>query len=240
MHPHSRQPFQHPVWTRRTALQAGAVGLLGLGTNHLAALRAAAPGGRPVTARAAIYIFLSGGLSQHDSFDLKPDAPDDIRGEFHPIATRTPGIRVFEHLPLLAQRSHLWALVRSLTHRSNDHSAGHLIMLTGRTPLPPGFNPSAPRPTDWPSIAAVAGAATPPRNNLPPAVVLPERLVHNSGRVIPGQFGGLMGERRDPWFIEASPFDPLAYGAYPEYEFDHQERPHPAPRRRFQAPNISL
>jgi hypothetical protein len=240
MHPHARQQFQHPACTRRTALQAGAVGLLGLGMNHLAALRAAAPPGRPATARAAIYIFLSGGLSQHDSFDLKPDAAEDIRGEFRPVATRTPGVRICEHLPRLAQRSHLWALVRSLTHRSNDHSQGHLLMLTGRSEPPPGFNPSQPRATDWPSIAAVAGAATPPRNNLPPAVVLPEKLVHNSGRVIPGQLGGLMGERRDPWFIEASPFDPLAYGAYPEYEFDHQERPHPAPRRRFQAPNISL
>jgi hypothetical protein len=240
MHSHARPQFHHPVCTRRTALQAGAVGLLGLGMNHLSALRAAAAGGRPFSARAAIYIFLSGGLSQHDSFDLKPDTPDDIRGEFRPIATRTPGIQVCEHLPLLAQRSHLWALVRSLTHRTNDHSQGHLIMLTGRSELPPGFNPNQPRPTDWPSIAAVAGAVTPPRNNLPPAVVLPEKLVHNTGRVIPGQFGGLMGQPRDPWFIEASPFDPLAYGAYPEYEFDHQERPHPAPRRRFQAPNISL
>jgi hypothetical protein len=239
MHPHSRQPFQHPVCTRRTALQAGAIGLLGLGANHLTALRALA-GARPPTAQAAIYIFLSGGLAQHDSFDLKPEAPDDIRGEFRPIATRTPGIRICEHLPLLARRSHLWALVRSLTHRSNDHSAGHLIMLTGRSDLPPGFNPSQPRPTDWPSIAAVAGAATSPRNNLPPAVVLPEKLVHNTGRVIPGQFAGLMGSRHDPWFIEASPFDPIAYGAYPAYEFDHQERPHPAARRRFQAPNIAL
>jgi uncharacterized protein (DUF1501 family) len=239
MHPHARQPFQHPVPTRRTALQAGAIGLLGLGTSHLAALRAVAAG-RPAGARAAIFIFLSGGLSQHDSFDPKPDAADDIRGEFRPIATRTPGVRICEHLPLLARRSHLWALVRSLTHRSNDHSQGHLMMLTGRSDLPPGFNPGMPRPTDWPSIAAVAGASTARRNNLPPAVVLPEKLVHTTGRVIPGQSAGQMGERRDPWFIEASPFDPLAYGAFPEYEFDHQERPHPAPRRRFQAPNIAL
>ena len=66
---------------------------------------------------------------------------------------------------------------------------------------------------------------TRPRNNLPPAVVLPERLIHNTGRVIPGQFAGVMGRQRDPWFIEASPFEPKAYGAYPEYEFDHQQRP---------------
>ena len=102
-----------------------------------------------------------------------------------------------------------------------------MIMLTGRSDLPPGFDPGKARPSDWPSIAAVAGALTRPRNNLPPAVVLPERLVHNTGRVIPGQFAGEMGPQRDPWFIEASPFDPNAYGAYPEYEFDHQQRPQP-------------
>ena len=60
-----------------------------------------------------IYIFLSGGLGQHDSFDPKPDAPENIGGEFKPIATRTPGIFLCEHLPLLAARSHQWALVRS-------------------------------------------------------------------------------------------------------------------------------
>ncbi len=231
--------LQHPAFTRRTALQAGAVGLLGLGMNDLAALRTLAGSTAP-RARSAIYIFLSGGLSQLDSFDLKPDAPDAIRGEFHPIATRTPGVQICEHLPLLAQRSHLWALCRSLTHRTNDHSAGHLLMLTGQSTVPPGFSPSKPQATDWPSIAAVAGALTPPRNNLPPAVVLPERLVHNSGRVIPGQFAGMMGPNREPWFIEASPFEPRAYGAFPQYEFDHQKRTYEPKRKTFRAPNLTL
>lgn len=236
------QPFQHPRFTRRTMLQAGTIGLLGLGMNHLPALRALASDGSAgqAKARTCIYIFLSGGLAQQDSFDLKPDAPAEIRGEFKPIQTNTPGIQVCEHLPLLAQRSHLWSLVRSLTHRSNDHSAGHAIMLTGRTDLPPGFNPSAPRPNDWPAIAAVAGEATRPRNNLPPAAVLPERLVHYSGRVIPGAFAGVMGRLREPWFIEASPYDPLAYGAFPEYEFDHQQRPIKVKRTTFTAPDLSL
>lgn len=236
-----RQLLQHPRFSRRTALQAGSVGLLGLGMNHVTALRAmAAEAGAPAApSRSVIYIFLSGGLAQHESFDLKPDAPEEIRGEFKPIETNTSGIRICEHLPMLAKRSHLWALVRSLTHPSNDHSAGHHIMLTGRTELPPGFNPGMPRPSDWPSIAAVAGGVTRSRNNLPPAVVLPEKLVHYSGRVIPGQFSGIMGSRNEPWFIEASNFDPLAYGAFPEYEFDHQQRPH-KPQRKFQAPSLSL
>jgi hypothetical protein len=112
-------------------------------------------------------------------------------------------------------------------------------MLTGRTPLPPGFSPTRPNPTDWPSIAAVAGAVTAPRCNLPPAVVLPEKLVHWSGRTIAGQFAGQMGAHRDPWFIEASPYHNKAYGAYPEYGFDHQRRGE-ADNRVFQAPNLTL
>lgn len=235
-------PFRHPAVARRTALQAGGIGLLGLGMNHVAALReaAAADGGRVTpTARACIYIFLSGGLAQHDSFDLKPEAPDDIRGEFNPIQTDTPGISICEHLPLLAQRSRMWAICRSLTHPSNDHSAGHHIMMTGRSDVPPGFNPSKPGPNDWPALTAIAGSVTAPRNNLPPAAVLPERLIHNSGRVIPGQFAGQMGPSRDPWFIEASPFHNRSYGAFPEYAFDHQERGDPD-ERVFQAPSLSL
>jgi hypothetical protein len=187
-----------------------------------------------------IYIFLSGGLAQQDSFDLKPDAPEQVRGEFRPIETATPGIRICEHLPQLARRSHLWALVRSLTHPSNDHSAGHQIMLAGRSVLPQGFDPNTPKTSDWPSIAAIAGALTRPRNNLPPAVVLPEKLVHNTGRVIPGQFSSLLGARHEPWFLELSPFDPTAYGAYPEFEFDHQDRKRTPRRQHFQAPELTL
>ena len=135
--------FSHPTFSRRTMLQAGGISLLGLGTSHLNALRAESSSKHP--AKAVIYIFLSGGLAQHESFDPKPDAPEDIRGEFKPIATKTPGVQICEHLPMLAARSDKWALVRSLTHPSNDHSVGHHIMLTGRSQLPPGFNPSQPK-----------------------------------------------------------------------------------------------
>ena len=236
-------PFTHPVVTRRAALQAGAVGLLGLGAEHLPQLRAAAGGTgglHPPLARSVIYIFLSGGLAQHESFDPKPDAPDAIRGEFGTIPTKTPGLRICEHLPELAARSQRWAVVRSLTHPSNDHSAGHHIMLTGRSALPPGFNPNAPKPTDHPSLAAVIGAVTTARNNLPPAIVLPEKLVHNTGRVLPGQFAGVMGRHRDPWFLEASPFEPKAYGAYPGFEFDHQQRQYEPRRAGFVIPDLTL
>lgn len=245
-HPHQSPAVpQHPSVSRRALLQAGAIGLMGLGMNHVTGLRAMArvTAGRTTAeprAKSVIYIFLSGGLAQQDSFDLKPDAPEDIRGEFKPISTSTPGIQICEHLPMLAQRGHLWSLVRSLTHRSNDHSVSHHIMMTGRTEMPPGFDPNRPKSSDWPSIASVAGAMSAPRNNLPPAVVLPDRLVHYSGRVIPGQFAGVMGARRDPWFIEASPYSPLSYGAYPEFEFDHQDRPNMPRRSNFEAPDLTL
>ena len=234
--------FVHPRFGRRLALQAGGVGLLGLGSGQLDVLRGAEISGRkaPPRAKSVIYIFLSGGLGQHDSFDPKPEAPEDIRGEFKAISTATPGLSICEHLPGLAQRSGLWSLVRSLTHSSNDHSLGHHIMLTGRSKAPLGFDPTMPKPGDDPAIAAVAGAMTTPRNNLPPAVVLPDRLIHTTGRVLPGQFGGVMGRKRDPWFVECSAFDPKAYGAFPQYEFDHQDRTRTPKRQAFQIPDLTL
>ncbi len=241
------QAYHHPRVSRRTAIQAGAVGLLGLGMNHVQALRAASPPGASQTgrARSCIYIFLSGGLAQHESFDLKPDAPDGIRGEFRPAATSTPGIQISEHLPGLARRSEHWAIVRSLTHPTNGHTLGHFYMLTGRTTHPAGFRDEREtRPTHWPAIASIVGAAVPPRrNNLPPAIVLPERLVHWSGGVLPGAYGGLMGRRHDPLFIEASPYgNPMWRGAYPEYTFPNSSRQPPTTPddRVFQAPNIAL
>jgi hypothetical protein len=228
-------------------VQAGALGLLGLGMNHVQALRAVGSPAGPAggTAKACVYIFLSGGLSQHESFDLKPDAPEGIRGEFRPIATEAPGVSICEHLPGLARRGRRWAVVRSLTHRSNEHTIGHYLMLTGRNQTNPGFRGDRqPRPSDWPSIASIVGGAVAPRtHNLPPAIVLPERLIHWSGGVIPGAYGGQMGSRHDPFFIEASPYgNPFWRGAYPEYTFPNlAKKPPVSPDDRvFQAPNLTL
>lgn len=229
--------------TRRLAIQAGAIGLLGLGSSHLSALQAlAASTGQATAARAksVIYIFLSGGLAQQESFDMKPEAPEDIRGEFRPIPTETPGLHICEHLPQLARCSSKWALVRSLTHPSNDHSAAHHIMLTGRSDLPEGFDATKPKGSDWPSIAALAGTLVPSRNNLPPAIVLPDKIVHNSGRTIPGQFAGLLGAQRDPWFLEMSPYHPQHYGAFPEFLFHHARGRITDESLRFQSPQLSL
>lgn len=234
-----RDEGRHPIG-RRALLQAGCAGLAGA---QFAERASAVETSRQTegTAKSVVFIFLSGGLAQHESFDLKPNAPVGIRGEFHPIQTNTPGIEICEHLPMLAKRSDKWALVRSLTTPYNGHSEGHMAMLSGRTPLPPTFNGSKPMPEDWPSIAAIVGDATKAKNpSLPPAVVLPERLVHRTKRVIPGQFAGVMGRHRDPWFVEASPFNAVSYGAYPDYEFHFVRGRERHDNLKFQAPNLSL
>lgn len=238
--------LQHAVFPRRTAVQAGAIGLLGLGMNHLEPLRAAAAAsdatsGKPAKAKSVIYIFLSGGLSQIDSFDMKPDAPENVRGEFAPIDTATPGIQICEHLPLLAKQSNKWAICRSLAHNQPEHSSGHLLMMTGRAVLPPGFDPGKPKPSDWPAMTAVATAVTQPRNNLPPAVMLPETLIHRTGRVIPGQFAGEMGAHYNPMVLELCRYNAESYGAYPTHTFHHAKLdPVTLDGFKFQAPNLSL
>ncbi len=234
----------HPNLSRRTCLQAGAIGLMGLGSNHVSMLKALAeqqgPGHREPTAKSVIFIFLSGGLSQHDTFDMKPEAPLEIRGEFSSIPTRTPGLRICEHLPMLARRSHLWSLCRSITHEWNEHSQGHHIMLTGRSELPDGFDPRKPKDTDHPSITALANHLLPPRNNLPPSIVLPEKLIHRTGRVIPGQFAGVMDSRHDPYLLKASRYNPNSYGAYPEFLFHHARGSEDGSGFNFDAPSIQL
>ena len=94
-------------FSRRAAIRAGSVGLLGL--QELACL---ASSEKSYPHRAVIYIFLSGGLAQHESFDPKPEGPVDVRGEFKSIPTRIPSLHISEHLPLLAQRSHQWSLIQ--------------------------------------------------------------------------------------------------------------------------------
>ena len=235
-------PHQHPVFSRRTALQAGSISLLGLGMNHVEGLRGMAAETTAKKRKSVIYIFLSGGLTQHDSFDPKPNAPDKIRGEFKPIATKTPGLQVCEHLPMLAACSDKWAVVRSLTHPYNEHSIGHHVMLTGRSKRPSGFSGSRPNKTDYPCLPSIVNGVVPRRNNLPPAAVLPEKLIHVSGRTIPGQFAGVMGKKYDPWFIEASRFRSSQYihGAFPEYGFHRWHGSNNPKNYVFEAPRIAL
>lgn len=217
----------HPVTmpSRRSALQAGALGLLGLSMTDVARMReAAAESGAPLSKpKAVIYLFLTGGPSQHDTFDMKPDGPSEFRGEFSPIATKSPGIQICEHFPMLAQRSEKWALVRSLTHKENGHDKGTYVMLTGNSVVPPTFRSSKPQPNDLPSIAAISGYASRSRNNMPPSAILPERIYHSNTGVYPGQFAGMLGSQHEPCWLQCTD-KPHAYhdysGAFPNYLFN--------------------
>src|ERR1700722_9279064 len=107
-------------WTRREALQAGA--LSALGGLALPTLLRAEPSPAPRKAKHVIVLYLLGGAATQDMFDLKPSAPREVRGEFRPIATTVPGIQVSEHLPRLARWMHKAALVRSVTHKAGCHN----------------------------------------------------------------------------------------------------------------------
>ena len=225
--------------TRRDALCAGAVGLLGL--TDLSRARAIA--NFTPRAKSVIFVFLTGGLSHHDSFDLKPDAPDSVRGEFKPIATRTTGIRICEHLPMLADRSDKYALVRSMATGSDGHEVACHMLLTGRLDLPVGFSTqNVPNPNEWPSLPAQINFAKRGRgnNNLPPAVVLPEPSINEAGKVRPGQYAGRLGPRWEAWHLHMATKCPLGNGACPncfrhdDVAFQHE------PQTIFQTPTLTL
>src|SRR3954465_10055439 len=140
--------------SRRTFLAAGGLAFCGLSLPALAR-GAAAPAGREL-ARSTILIWLSGGASHIDTWDMKPDAPVEYRGPFKPIATSASGVRLCEHLPLLAKEAHHLAVVNSLGHAgrgTGDHHAGYYYNLTGRAPdpsFPALLNDRTPRDTDRP------------------------------------------------------------------------------------------
>ncbi len=160
-------------------------------------------------AKAVILIYLPGGLAQHETFDLKPDAPDGIRGEFSPIATDTPGIEIGQHLPLLARRTRHCALVRSMSHQENNHFPATHKALTGHV-MPrqrPGDAENFATRGDWPCYAAAYDALSPRGDGIPNGVSLPHRLIGGTF-LWPGQHGGFVGSKHDPWQIEQDPNQP--------------------------------
>ena len=232
----------HPKVPRRDFLRVGGLGLGGLGLADLLRHEAAA-GASGAAARSVIYLFQSGGPAQHETFDLKPDAPSTIRGEFRPIDTATPGLRICEHLPKLAARSKKFALLRSFSHGSNDHMLGHHIMQTGYDSMPVGFDPTRPTSHDWPSFGAVVNYSLRARASaIPPAVILPLYLVHRTGVVVPGQLGGRMDAKHDPMVLNVAPECSGGYGACPQcFHFENLNFTHKGePTADFTAPGLDL
>ena len=202
----TNQPMPARFASRRRTLQVGGLGLLGLSFADVLKWDAQAERtGSQRSGHSVLLIYLPGGLSHIDSFDPKPEAPDDTRGEFQAISTKAPGVQVCAHLPLLAARSDRWSLVRSLGHPTNDHTEAHHYVLCGKMELPTPFDRVKPVPTDFPSIAAIAGAQVPSNGPLPAAAMLPRRLINVAKQVRGGQTAGRMGGRHDPWLLRAAP-----------------------------------
>src|SRR5687768_16379751 len=111
-------------WSRRSVLQAGGMGLLGLSLPKLLAAEEAQQAAKVAKAKSVIFLFLFGGPSQLETFDLKPEAPSAIRGPFKPIACKTDGLLISEKLPNLARISDRYSVIRTMTHDFNDHSGG--------------------------------------------------------------------------------------------------------------------
>ena len=152
-----------------------------------------------------ILIFLTGAPSHLDTFDLKPNAPVEIRGTFRPIATRTAGVQVCEHLPLLAARADKFAVVRSMTHNLPSHEHATHYVLTGIDKMPPGATHMASR-HDWPCYASGLDYLRPRKDGIPNGVMLPTYL--NNGYGFSGQHAGLLGAKYDPWHLKQDPNDP--------------------------------
>jgi len=188
--------------TRRDALRAGSLAAFtGMASGVLASERTA-DSRRPLApARSVILIDLFGGPSHIDTFDPKPDAPDGIRGEFKTIPTVLPGIRVCEHLPMLARRLDKMAVVRSVTHKYNSHNPyGVMTGFDGGQDQTDYFA----RPTNHPSVPSVCqylgvGRGT----DLPGYVMLPASPGYTQGLRRAGPYGGYLGPKWDPVFSTA-------------------------------------
>ncbi len=153
--------------------------------------------------RSLIIVFLTGAASHHDTFDMKPEAPLEIRGEFRPIATSVAGLQICEHLPRLAARADKYSLIRTLSHGDNNHLMSTHHVLTGHL-QPGGFFDKVASRDDWPCYAAGCEYLRPRSDGIPSGVNLPTFLM-SSPLTWPGQHAGFLGSRFDPWQIVGNP-----------------------------------
>ena len=185
--------------TRRDFLHAGSLTALGLSLPGLKALEAQGAVAKSKEMN-CILLFLVGGPSQLDTWDLKPNSPEEIRGPFKPIDTKIPGVQISEIFPKLAQEMDKVALVRSVYHTAAAvHDPGHQMMQTGRL-----FTGGIEHPHYGSVLAKLKG----PRNDTPPHVLLPKPIGPTGGNMPHGQSAGYLGKTYDPFNLNSDPNDP--------------------------------
>jgi hypothetical protein len=186
-------------FSRRDFLHAGTIGLLGFGLTHFLSLKARGAISQDKDLN-VIQLFLVGGPSQLDTWDMKPEAPVEIRGPYKAIRTNVPGIEISEIFPRMAQIADKYALVRSLYHTAAAvHDIGHQIMQTGR--LFQGGVVS-------PHFGCVLGWKKGGRGAVPAHVLLPKSIGNTGGGLPHGQDAGFLGKTFDPFVLNADPSDP--------------------------------
>ena len=183
--------------TRRDFLQVGTLGAIGLSLSHLAAMKAAGAVAKGNDEKAVIMIFNLGAPSQLDTWDMKPDAPREIRGPFKPIKTNNPDIQISEIFPLHAKLADKFSLVRTCYHTAAAvHDTGHQMMQTGRL-----FTGGVNTPHAGCTLEYLKGRKT----ELPAHVILPEAMGPTGGNMPHGQDGGFLGKAYDPFVLNADP-----------------------------------
>jgi hypothetical protein len=200
------------AWSRRELLRVGGLGIAGLGLADLLHARARATDAPRSAAgfgkaRSCILMFMWGGPSQLDTWDLKPDAPGEVRGEFRPIATSVPGISISEHFPLLATQANRYAIVRSMTHDDPAHLSSVHHVLTGRHALRVKSDADGPSRNDWPHIGSMLDTLRRRHHALPAFVSMPWLVSHPAapGGMAPGQNAGWLGQAHDPFLVSGDP-----------------------------------
>lgn len=205
-----------PAYTidRRGLLKVGAASVIGsfIAPSSLTKQTKAAAVSPPSFGRAksVVLVMLSGGPSQLDTVDPKPDAPAEVRGEFNTISTAIPGVAICEHLPKLATQLDRWSVVRTLAHQEHNHLLATHIALTGRpTPLPRGGSDldRVESRSDFPNLSAALDHIRPRNDGIPTGVSLPNYLIEGP-LTWPGQHAGFLGAKHDPWQINGDPNNP--------------------------------
>ena len=196
-----------PGVTRRNFLQIGGTGMLGLSLPQWFEAQAQAATTsdklREPRIKSCILIFYYGGPSHLDTFDMKPEAPAEIRGEFNSIETTVPGLRIGEYLPMTARVMHKVAVVRSMQHHMRGHDSASYETLTGRVP-PVGDNQNfGERPDSFPSYGACLSYVRRKQPYLIPHAALP--FVMNNNLTNPGQTAGFLGTEFQPLLIQGDP-----------------------------------